>query len=179
MLRHDLPAVLDADALNLLARRPVRRDDWILTPHPGEAGRLLGQSSVAVQGDRLRALVAENAVDIVTLEEDAEQDACEVQADDWTLFIEGWPVSQVTCVGAGFCLALGDGPIGLRWDGTGWHRIEVTGMQYVIDVACSGPTHCVAAHDGGVSAWDGTAWTALNSIARALTRRTDPRVKLH
>lgn len=55
-LRHDLPAVLDADALNLLARRPLRRDDWILTPHPGEAGRLLGQSSVAVQGDRRRAL---------------------------------------------------------------------------------------------------------------------------
>ncbi len=25
----------------------------------------------------------------------------------------------------------------------------------------------------------GTAWTALNSVARALTRRTDPRVKLH
>lgn len=39
-------------------------------------------------------LVADNAVDIVTIEEDAEQDACEVQADDWTLFIEGWPVSQ-------------------------------------------------------------------------------------
>lgn len=40
------------------------------------------------------ALVAENAVDIVTIEEDAEQDACEVQADEWTLFIEGWPVTQ-------------------------------------------------------------------------------------
>ena len=55
-LRHDLPAVLDADALNLLAKKPQRRDDWILTPHPGEAARLLGQSAVAVQGDRLRAL---------------------------------------------------------------------------------------------------------------------------
>lgn len=40
------------------------------------------------------ALVAEGAVDIVPIEEDAEQDACEVQADDWTLFIEGWPVHQ-------------------------------------------------------------------------------------
>ncbi|HEX6929821.1 MAG TPA: NAD(P)H-hydrate dehydratase, partial [Gammaproteobacteria bacterium] len=29
---------------------------WILTPHPGEAGRLLGLSAVAVQGDRPRAL---------------------------------------------------------------------------------------------------------------------------
>lgn len=39
-------------------------------------------------------LVAEGAVDIVPIEEDAGQDACEVQADDWTLFIEGWPVHQ-------------------------------------------------------------------------------------
>lgn len=44
--------------------------------------------------DAFGSLVAENAVDIVTIEEDAEQDACEVQADDWTLFIEGWPVAQ-------------------------------------------------------------------------------------
>jgi hypothetical protein len=40
------------------------------------------------------ARVADGAVDIVTLEDDAEQDACELQADDWTLFIEGWPVHQ-------------------------------------------------------------------------------------
>ncbi len=51
-----LPLVLDADALNLLAGRDLRRDDWILTPHPGEAGRLLGTSSALVQGDRLAAL---------------------------------------------------------------------------------------------------------------------------
>jgi hypothetical protein len=44
--------------------------------------------------DAFGGLVADGAVDIVTLEEDAEQDACEVQADDWTLFIEGWPVHQ-------------------------------------------------------------------------------------
>ncbi len=55
-LRHELPAVLDADALNLLAKEPRRRDGWVLTPHPGEAAKLLGQSVVAVQGDRLRAL---------------------------------------------------------------------------------------------------------------------------
>jgi hypothetical protein len=40
------------------------------------------------------ALVSEGAVDIVPIEEDPEQDACEVQADDWTLFVEGWPVHQ-------------------------------------------------------------------------------------
>ena len=51
------PLVVDADALNLLAEDGVRpRDDWILTPHPGEAGRLLGVSAQEVQGDRLSAL---------------------------------------------------------------------------------------------------------------------------
>jgi NAD(P)H-hydrate epimerase len=49
------PMVVDADALNLLAQQPRRSDDWILTPHPGEAARLLGSTSAAVQGDRLAA----------------------------------------------------------------------------------------------------------------------------
>jgi NAD(P)H-hydrate epimerase len=52
------PLVVDADALNLLSAAPRRRDDWILTPHPGEAGRLLGTSAKAVQHDRLAALDA-------------------------------------------------------------------------------------------------------------------------
>ncbi|MEP7313505.1 MAG: NAD(P)H-hydrate dehydratase [Pseudomonadota bacterium] len=52
------PLVVDADALNLLAALPTRQrcDDWILTPHPGEAGRLLGQTAAQVQKDRLGAL---------------------------------------------------------------------------------------------------------------------------
>ena len=50
------PKVLDADALNLLAAAPSRRDDWILTPHPGEAARLLDTTTAEVQQDRLGAL---------------------------------------------------------------------------------------------------------------------------
>jgi len=56
VLDSERPLVLDADALNLLAQAPLRRDDWILTPHPGEAARLLGQSSAAIQADRFAAL---------------------------------------------------------------------------------------------------------------------------
>jgi len=56
VLDSDLPLVLDADALNLLARDPLRRDDWILTPHPGEAARLLGESGAAIQADRFAAV---------------------------------------------------------------------------------------------------------------------------
>ncbi len=54
----DQPKILDADALNLLAAAPTRRDDWILTPHPGEAARLLDSTTVDVQNDRLGALHA-------------------------------------------------------------------------------------------------------------------------
>ena len=50
------PLVLDADALNLLAeRRDPLRADTILTPHPGEAARLLGISTSCVQDDRFHA----------------------------------------------------------------------------------------------------------------------------
>lgn len=52
----DKPLVVDADALNLLAMRPRQSQHWILTPHPGEAARLLGaHSSDDVQDDRLAA----------------------------------------------------------------------------------------------------------------------------
>jgi NAD(P)H-hydrate epimerase len=52
------PLVLDADALNLLAESELGkpRREWILTPHPGEAGRLLDLPTDEVQRDRLAAL---------------------------------------------------------------------------------------------------------------------------
>ncbi|GHA95612.1 bifunctional ADP-dependent NAD(P)H-hydrate dehydratase/NAD(P)H-hydrate epimerase [Modicisalibacter luteus] len=52
------PLVIDADGLNLLALYwpDLQRDDWLLTPHPGEAGRLLESSSAAIEGDRLSAV---------------------------------------------------------------------------------------------------------------------------
>jgi len=50
-----LPLVVDADALNLLATDPIVRDDWIVTPHPGEAGRLLGCGAHDIQADRFTA----------------------------------------------------------------------------------------------------------------------------
>jgi len=55
VLQYGLPMVVDADGLNLLAHNPVRRDDWVLTPHPGEAARLLGASTGEVQADRFSA----------------------------------------------------------------------------------------------------------------------------
>ena len=48
-----LPQVWDADALNLLASGFVQLPkDCVITPHPGEAARLLGVSTANVQADR-------------------------------------------------------------------------------------------------------------------------------
>jgi NAD(P)H-hydrate epimerase len=57
LLKKGLPAlVLDADALNILARIPnwwqQIGDDAILTPHPGEMARLCGLSLDEIQSDR-------------------------------------------------------------------------------------------------------------------------------
>ncbi|HEY7640921.1 MAG TPA: NAD(P)H-hydrate dehydratase [Steroidobacteraceae bacterium] len=54
-LGNDRRAVVDADALNLLSQAPRTNSHWILTPHPGEAARLLGKTAGEVQRDRLGA----------------------------------------------------------------------------------------------------------------------------
>ncbi len=61
-ISRNIPIVVDADGLNLLAERDngetsVKRDNWILTPHPGEAAGLLGVSNAEVNVDRFIALV--------------------------------------------------------------------------------------------------------------------------
>jgi NAD(P)H-hydrate epimerase len=56
VLESELPMIIDADGLNRLSRLPqqsTRRDNWILTPHPGEARNLLGKN---VQVNRLASV---------------------------------------------------------------------------------------------------------------------------
>ncbi len=57
-LESTVPVVIDADGLNLLARILKASDDpprgeWVMTPHPAEAGRLLGCRPGDVQADRV------------------------------------------------------------------------------------------------------------------------------
>ncbi|WP_353431722.1 NAD(P)H-hydrate dehydratase [Polynucleobacter sp. MWH-UH23A] len=62
-----IPLIIDADALNLIANSPELLNalqarnkcypsQTVLTPHPGEAARLLGQSTSDIQADRINAL---------------------------------------------------------------------------------------------------------------------------
>lgn len=58
-----VPLVLDADALNILSERPdlrgmlfERKQATVLTPHPGEAARLLHRTTEEVQGARVASV---------------------------------------------------------------------------------------------------------------------------
>lgn len=50
------PSVWDADALNWLAQTPGAAPNRVITPHPGEAARLLGSDTARVQADRKAAV---------------------------------------------------------------------------------------------------------------------------
>lgn len=52
-----LPTVIDADGLNLLAHEPrTFTSPTVITPHPGEAARLLGCDTTAIGADRFAAV---------------------------------------------------------------------------------------------------------------------------
>lgn len=55
-----LPTIIDADALHWLSQNPGRHPNAVLTPHPGEAARLLSCASVDIESDRLSAAMAIN-----------------------------------------------------------------------------------------------------------------------
>ncbi|WP_340124032.1 NAD(P)H-hydrate dehydratase [Methylobacter svalbardensis] len=52
------PMIVDADGLNLLAKSPAAKPNWILTPHPGEAARLLNCTTADIQQNRFTATLA-------------------------------------------------------------------------------------------------------------------------
>jgi hydroxyethylthiazole kinase-like uncharacterized protein yjeF len=59
-LGSDAPMVVDADGLNLLAEQgsAITRGNWILTPHPAEAARLLNCKTADIQQDRVTSAQA-------------------------------------------------------------------------------------------------------------------------
>ena len=60
VIESSLPKVIDADGLTLLSQDPPMfpLEETVLTPHPGEAGKLLDQSSDMIQSDRDQAILS-------------------------------------------------------------------------------------------------------------------------
>ncbi len=46
------PKIIDADGLNLLSEKSLQSEHWVLTPHPGEAARLLNLTVAEIQQNR-------------------------------------------------------------------------------------------------------------------------------
>lgn len=90
VMQTNKPCVIDADALNLLATYPrILHPHCVLTPHPGEAARLLGIDVPTLQADRFKALsalvkrygatvVLKGAGTLVASPQQAEQTLCAV-----------------------------------------------------------------------------------------------------
>lgn len=132
VLEASIPMVVDADALNLLAQDPRRCDHWILTPHPGEAARLLGCSTADISNDRYAAveslqscyggvvvlkgagtLISAPDSLIAVCEDGNPGMACGGMGDVLTgiltsLIAQGWPLAKAARVGVTLHSALAD-----------------------------------------------------------------------
>ncbi len=53
-----IPMIIDASALRILAQDPQHDDNWVLTPHPGEAATLLHCTTADIQEDRYQSVIA-------------------------------------------------------------------------------------------------------------------------
>ena len=54
---NDINIILDAGMLHYLSLNNMRNDRWILTPHTGEAAKLLGISSKEIESNRQKAII--------------------------------------------------------------------------------------------------------------------------
>jgi hydroxyethylthiazole kinase-like uncharacterized protein yjeF len=109
VLNTDVPVLVDADGLTLLAQRGAlhRRAGTLLTPHAGELARLLGVERDAVEGQRL-----------THVRRAAEQYGATVLLKGSTTLIAG----------------PGRGPIRVNGTGTGW--LATAGSGDVLSGAC-------------------------------------------
>lgn len=115
-LESPLPLVLDADALNVVAAQPALADrtrsrdaPTLLTPHPAEAGRLLGIATHEVQNDRVgaAATLAANLNSLVVLK--GSGSICAAPDGTWHINTSGNPGMASAGTGdvlTGFLVAL-------------------------------------------------------------------------
>jgi hydroxyethylthiazole kinase-like uncharacterized protein yjeF len=97
-LESQVPLVLDADALNLVAidagiaeGLAARKAATLLTPHPAEAARLLGVSTREVQADRIKAATALAARHNAFVALKGAGTICATPAGDWHVNTSGNP----------------------------------------------------------------------------------------
>jgi hydroxyethylthiazole kinase-like uncharacterized protein yjeF len=135
LLAHASRLVLDADALNAiggdialqsqLRARAARERPTVLTPHPLEAGRLLGMSSKQVQADRLAAA-----------RQLADRYACAVVLKgSGTIIAAPQGLPQINPTGSAALATAGTGDVLAGWIGGLWAQHGSTSTEVAIEVA--------------------------------------------
>ena len=157
-IAHADALVLDADALNALAREPAawaalrsRRGPTVLTPHPLEAARLLGTDTARVMDGRLAAAQAlsERSGAIVVLK----GSGTVVAMPDAAPWINATGNASLATGGTGDVLA---GALGAALAVPGRDPLEAT-------------RRAVAAHGAAADAWSGPGGLTADALAALLT----------
>ncbi len=160
-LMRDAPRlVLDADALNAIAREPAlaralqrRSAPSLLTPHPLEAARLLGVDTAAVQADRLAAakeLASRYRATIV------------LKGSGTVIAVPDGHASAINSSGSGALATAGTGDVLAGWTAGLWARHpEASGF----DVACA------AVHLHGLAGQQGRPLLAADLVDAMQARR--------
>lgn len=99
----DLPAVIDADGLFHLGRRPAwlrdRTSPTIITPHAGEAARLLGRERRDIENNRL--VCARSLADITGAVTVLKGPGAIIASPDGTAMVDGIGTSALATAGSG------------------------------------------------------------------------------
>ncbi len=160
--------VLDADALNaiaadsalqaLLRARAARSQQTILTPHPLEAGRLLGRSADAVQADRIAAAgeLAERYAAVVVVK------------GSGSIIAAPGEKPHLNLTGNASLATAGTGDVLAGWIGGRW-RIDAKAFDVAIRSVVEHGAAAEPERDGALRAAD--LVESLYRQSRALTRR--------
>ncbi len=71
-------------------------------------------------------------------------------------------LSSVSCVGTGFCMAVGTGN-GMTWNGTAWSVSGTSGGSETASVSCTSSSSCEAVFGTGAASFDGIRWSSQST----------------
>lgn len=79
----------------------------------------------------------------------------------------GNPIYDISCVGSGFCMAVGDSNTILQWDGTVWQSSQLpqyAELYSLTSVSCTSASFCIAVGSKKALIWNGVSWAFISEL---------------